>query len=137
MNKLSVSLIFALSPLFSYADEVPGLLLQKSDGSQVEVEIAKIRSIRFADGNMIISHTDATLQSFPLVDIAQICFGNVTEAIQLVTLHTQNSEVTITSLSGELIYAGPAHSSDLPVLPQGTYVFTVDGVAQKVAIMSK
>lgn len=137
MNKFLSALLVALPVLSAQADQVPGMLVHRTDGTQVEVPIAQIRSIHFSDGQMVISQRDDTRQAILLDQISQISFGSIAQAIQSLTLHAADRDITITDLSGRVIYSGPAQSDQLPTTIHGTCIIWVDGVGHKVTITTR
>ena len=137
MNKFLSALLVALPALSALADQVPGMLVHRTDGTQVEVPIAQIRSIRFSDGQMVISQRDDTCQAILLDQISQISFGSITEAIESLTLHAADRDITITDLSGRVLYSGPAQSDQLPTTLRGACIIIVDGVGHKVTITTR
>lgn len=124
----------ALLSVSAWANDVPGMLVQNNDGSRVEVGIDQIRSIRFLDGQMIISHKDDTQQSLLVDAIAEIRFGSLTTALESLMRDNHDGQVTILNLAGEVIYQGSATSSLLPASLKGIYIISIDGQRHKVNI---
>ena len=124
----------ALATLSAHADEVPGMVVQKTDGSRVELAISSISKITFADGQMVVNAKDDTQKMLSLDDISQISFCSIISAIEALTHNNSDATVVITNLSGQIVYKGPASSALLPASLKGVYVITVNGESHTVTI---
>lgn len=134
MNRIIFGFLVVMFPLCSMADDVPGMLVHKTDGNSLEVEIANISSIKFNDGLMVINGKDNSQQCLPLDDISQITFSTIETAISSLTRGVKSGVVTITNLSGQIVYKGKVGASELPTSLKGVYIITVNGQSHKVTI---
>lgn len=123
-----------LCSLSIFADDVtPGITVNKTDGSAISFATAEMYSIKFAEGNMIVNMKDCSQQSVALDDITNIIFEDISTAIKALTNSgSDNGFVTITDLSGRIVYNGKAETRK--ALPNGIYVVTVNGKSCKVII---
>ena len=121
-------------PAFAFAEETPGLLIQKSDGSQVELRLSEIRSIKFGNGQMIVNGKDSAEQVFRVDDISKMTFCDIITAIKSLSCNAESGEVIVTDLSGKVVYKGKSGSVNVPTTLKGTFIITVDGQSHKVTV---
>jgi len=134
MYRKIITLCFSLLPLTMMADEVSGMIVQKNDGTQLNVDVATLRSIKFSDGQMLVIKTDNSQMAVNIDDVSVITFGNISLAVAALSGDGQSQQMTITDLSGRVVYKGLSHSADVPQNLHGTYIITVNGTSRKIAI---
>lgn len=122
-----------LSGLAKADNEQQGMLIQKTDGTQVQIALSSLRSIRFAEGMMQINQTDNTQQQIAVDDIAQITFGSLTTAIRSIVDDTKQ-HIVIADISGRIIYEGAAADYRESDIAPGTYVISQQGQSRKITI---
>lgn len=127
-------MLFGLFPLSGMAEEVPSMLVSKSDGSSLSVEISAVRSIKFQDGNMIVRQNGAADVRLSVDDITMITFGNMETAIASIAGKDNRHEMVIADLSGREIYRGPAAGWSTQRELHGSFVISVEGKSNKVTI---
>lgn len=138
MNKAIFSILAMFCPLSIFADDVtPGIIINKTDGSNTSVSISQLQSIKFAEGNMVVYMKDNTQQMLAVDDITTIMFEDITTAIKtLVDKNNANTSITITDISGRIVYSGTATDDYLSKekLSHGIYIITANGKSCKVMI---
>lgn len=133
MRKNIFIMAFGLMSLSAMADNVPGVVVTKTDGSTIQVPISATRSIKFADGNMIINKTDNTKQTVSLDDVELVTFSSISAAIKTIA-GDSNKQMIVTDLSGRVVYKGDSQSNNIPTSLHGVYIITVDGQSHKISI---
>lgn len=81
MKKTVTLLLSMLCTLGSFADETPGIVINKSDGTNLTLPTTSLRSIKFGDGEMLLSMKNGTQHVVSLNEITDIVFGDATTAI--------------------------------------------------------
>lgn len=118
----------------SYAEEVPGIIVNKGDGSKITVVLSDLRSIKFSEGNMVINMKDEVGQTVSLDEIESITFEDVVTAINTLSVDAKDDHVVVTDLAGRIIYKGRAESARSVGGLHGIYIITVNGKSHKVSI---
>ena len=137
MNRLLTATIALTLPLVTMADEVPGITISKTDGSNISLPTNELRSIKFKEGSMIVNMKDDSQQLFSVGDIANITFGDIITAINTITNDQPDTPITITDLSGRIIYKGNASNTQhlTPNTQQtGTFIINANGKSRTVII---
>lgn len=119
------------------ADEVPGITISKTDGSNISLPTNELRSIKFKEGSMIVNMKDDSQQLFSVDDIANITFGDIITAINTITNDQPDTPITITDLSGRIIYKGNASNIHCPAPNTqltGTFIINANGKSRTVII---
>jgi len=132
MKKKLTTLGISLLPLLASADEVPGLVITKTDNSQLSVALTSIRSIKFEEGTMLILQKDNSTQQISVDEITLLSFENVSTAIQSLMNDKTDGQVIITDLSGKVLYEGQSSSQDIPNDIHGNVILTIDGKSHKI-----
>jgi len=134
MKKVLITLGLALSQMSAFADEVPGLIIEKEDGTNVSVNITSLQNIKFADGKMIITQKDNSTQSIDLDNITIMTFGSISTAVKAITGNVNDQDIVVTDLSGKVIYKGKSNNFNTSNALKGIYIITVNGESHKVLI---
>ena len=136
MKKELITIIAMLCSLSMSADDVtPGITVSKTDGSNASIPLTTLQSIKFSDGNMVINLKDKSQQTFSIDEIAIIKFEDIATAINTLSCgNTYNSNISITDLSGHIVFNGKAAEAMQTKLPAGIYVITTNGKSYKVMI---
>jgi len=132
MKKKLTTLGISLLPLLASADEVPGLIITKTDNSQLSVALTSIRSIKFQEGTMLILQKDNSTQQISVDEITLLSFENVSTAIQSLMNDKTDGLVIITDLSGKVLFEGQSNSQDIPNDIHGNVILTIDGKSHKI-----
>lgn len=134
MKKIILLYSAFLCSLSCFADETPGIIINKSDGSSITVATSSLRSIKFNDGKMVINMKDDSQQLVSLEDITNITFEDIVTAISSITEGSSDSSVTVSDLSGRILFKGNAKDkTDMSNL-RGIYIITANGKSHKVKI---
>lgn len=134
MKTLIKVLLLAVLPSFAMADNVPGIIITKTDGSKVTVDISTVKSIKFRNGEMLITRKSSDSQSVALEEVSTMTFGSIASAINLVTASNKNTLVTVSDMSGKILYQGKACNYTQPNNLKGTYIIATSGKSHKVTI---
>lgn len=134
MKKVFLLYSALLCSLSCFADETPGIIINKSDGSSITVATSSLRSIKFNDGKMIVNMKDDSQQFVNLDDITNITFENIVTAINSITEGSSDSFVTVSDLSGRILYNGKANENMNKDNLRGIYIITTNGKSHKVKI---
>lgn len=134
MKKLIVITAAVMCSLCSFAEEKPGIVINRTDGSSTSIEISLLKSIKFSEGNMIVCMKDESQQTINLDDVTTITFADVITAIRVVTEGKTDEQVTITDISGRIIYKGNVAEVGNAGHLSGIYVITVGEKSHKVRI---
>lgn len=135
MKKELITIIAMLCSLSMSADDVtPGITVSKTDGSSASIPLTTLQSIKFSDGNMVINLKDKSQQTFIIDEIAIITFEDVVTAINTLTCGNTAKIISITDLSGHIVFNGKAAEAMQTKLPAGIYVITTNGKSYKVMI---
>lgn len=132
MRKSILIMFFSAMSLCAMADEVAGIVVEKSDGSKMKIALSDLLSIKFADGDMVINGKDNSRTLIAMDDVKLISFTNVSTAISAIA-GSDAKLITITDLAGRVVYKGESQSANVPEL-HGIYIFSVDGKSYKVAL---
>ena len=137
MNKKRTTLFLAAMSmaLCAMADKYEqGMTITKTDGSSISVEIAAMRSIKFEDGTMVINKKDGGQQKVSVDEVETISFGSVATAITAITADNGNTAITITDLSGKVVFKGNANEYDAKDALHGVYIINANGKSYKTII---
>lgn len=108
------------------------MVITKTDNSSISVALNAIRSVKFADGMMLIVQKDNTQQQISTDDISVISFANVTSAIECITGGNGNHTIVLTDLTGKVLYKGTSADEEIPADIHGNCILTIDGKSQKI-----
>ena len=137
MNKKRTTLFLAAMSmaLCAMADKyVQGMTITKTDGSSISVEIEAVRSIKFEDGTMVINKKDGGQQKVSVDEVGSISFESMASAITTITTNNGNTAITITDISGKVIFKGKAQEYDTKDAPHGIYIINANGRSYKTII---
>lgn len=131
MKKTFITILAMVCSLGIFADEIPGIVVSKSDGGKVPVATSAIHCIKYGEGTMAVLMKDGSQQTFSLDDITTITFESLPTAIRNIMAETKGN-VIVTDLSGRVLYEGSANGQ-MPSL-HGLYVITTNGESRAVLI---
>lgn len=135
MKRKSLSTIAALlCSLSIFAEETPGIIINKSDGTSITISTTSLRNIKFSDGNMVVKMKDDTQQLIDVDDITIITFADITTAIHTITDGNTETQIVITDLTGKVVYQGNAETENALSTLEGIFIVTANGKSHKVKI---
>lgn len=133
MKQYFLFFYFVLFSIGAMADQTPGIVLEKTDGNNITIELTNIQSIKYKDGMMVINKNDKTKQIVSIDDISTMNFSNITTAIESIVGNISNKTIIISDLSGKTIFKG-IYNKNFQKSLHGIYVINVDGKCHKVII---
>lgn len=137
MNKKRTTLFLAAMSmaLCAMADKyVQGMTITKTDGSSISVEIAAMRSIKFENGTMVINKKDGGQQKVSVDEIETVHFESIVTAIATITGNENDTAITITDLSGKVVFKGNAKEYDANNRLRGAYIINSGSKSYKTII---
>ena len=129
-----LAFVIIVPKALAVADNTPAMLITKTDSTQVAIEIATLRSIKFSDGMMVVTAQTGTQQTVNLDDIAVITFGSMTTAVETLVPQGSTEHLMITDLAGRVVYEGTAQGFAQHDGLRGVYVVKVGTRSYKVAV---
>lgn len=134
MKQFFITTLGILCSLSISANEVSGIVVSKSDGSNVSIALSELRSIKFSEESMIVNGKDDSQQFISLTDITGVTFSDIATAVSTFTGGNATEGVVITDLAGRIVYAGTSDHSLADCTPEGIYIITANGKSRKVRI---
>lgn len=136
MKKTMISALMATAFLPCFADDVPSLKIN-ANGTETNLELAGIKTIKFSENNMMVNFKDGTEKTFSLDDVTVIEFGTTTSAIkEILAEGNEDSTFSITDINGKTIIKGKCKDfQNLNMsLMRGLYVITSGKTTKKILV---
>lgn len=117
--KILLAVLLTTASVFSASAQ--SMLIETSNGSVVENNIANIQKFDFPDNNLVLKDYDHSTQSFSLVMIKKISFGNLTSAEDHMPIAGEKM----------LVYPNPVFKSfrieNAPEKESDIFIYTIQG----------
>lgn len=132
MKRIVFLFAVGMIALAAWADDIPALVVMTSEGERTQIDITKLRSLKFNDGNMIIYGKDDSRKTVNVDDVARMTFSSITAAIE--SVRTDDSVITVYDLSGKKVFRGRNTDSLQQTDLKGIFIISYQGTSRKVLI---
>ena len=128
-------LISVMGIVEASAEHVMTVNARNQQAQQLAVD--EIVSIRYSDGNMIVTLKEGNTVTWPLTDVEIVTFSSMTAAINTLSEGQGTVPYAIYSLDGRLLERGATDDADKVanrISEPGNYVINVNGVFRKIRV---